>query len=55
MWVGEGSREKQIKGQKEKKIEFSGNARKGGSPGGGVGQDGPAGEETVLLAGLQVG
>lgn len=55
MWVGERSREKQIKGQKEKKIEVTGNSQKGDSPGGGIGQGGPAGEETVLSEGLEVG
>lgn len=54
VWVGEGSREKQIKGQKEKKIEVTGNAPKGDSPGGGIGQGGPAGEETVLSSVLEV-
>ena len=56
MWVGEGSGEKQIKGQKgEKKIEVSGNVQKGASPGGGIGQSGLAREEMVLSAVLPGG
>lgn len=51
VWVGEGSREKQIKGQKEKKIEVKGNAPKGDGCGGGIG---PAGKETVLSPVLEV-
>ena len=48
VWVGEGSGEKQIKGQKGGEIEVSGTVQKGVSSGGGIGQSGLAREEMVL-------
>lgn len=45
VWEGEGSREKQIKGQKQKKIEVTGNAQKGDSPGREIGRVGLQGRK----------